>query len=136
MALLDIPEHVHSFIRLLATAEPSPVSIWLMGSRANGRATPASDTDLLVFGSMALLHVLASMPPPAGIDCLVVFDGDHYQDPWQEKKGSLARLEWRPVDATRSGYVGVKWIPDEESSDESMGNMVHLQERAVRVWPS
>lgn len=136
MASLELPEHAYSFIRLLAAIKPAPLSIWLIGSRANGRATTASDTDLLVFGSMALLRALASMPPPpVRIDCLVVFDGNHYQDPWQMKNGSLTRLEWRPVDSTLSSYVGIKWTPDEESSDESLGNMVQLQERAVRIWP-
>lgn len=136
MASLELPEHAYSFIRLLATTEPAPVSIWLIGSRANGRATTASDTDLLVFGSMALLRALASMPPPpVGIDCLVVFDGNHYKDPWQVKNGSLTCLEWRPVNDTLSSYVGLKWTPDEESSDESLGNMVQLQEHAVRIWP-
>ena len=136
MESLDLPKHVHIFIKLLATIKPAPKSVWVMGSRANGRATTASDTDLLVFGSMVLLRTLASMSsPPVGIDCLVVFDGDNYQDPWQEKKGSLALIEWQPIDATFSRYVGIKWIPDDESGDESMGDMIHLQERAVRVWP-
>jgi hypothetical protein len=132
----DLPEHAKIFIGRLTNMEPRPESIWVIGSRANGRATVSSDTDLLVFGSPELLQTLATTEEaPSGIDCLVVFDGNNYKDPFQDKSGSLSKLEWRPVNASLSQYVGIKWVPDEESGDDNMGDMVHRQERAIRVWP-
>ena len=126
-------------IAQLVALQPTPDSVWLIGSRANGRATSESDTDLIVMGSEALLRAARSkLEQPKAVDCLIVFNGDDYQDPWQEKSGSLSKLEWEQIDASSAKYVGTKWVPDEESSiefDADMGDLVHRQERAIRVWP-
>ena len=47
--MIEIPPAVHIFIRRLAGVQPSPESVWLMGSRANGGATKESDLDFVVF---------------------------------------------------------------------------------------
>ena len=136
---IHLTKTASAFISALTALQPPPDSIWLIGSRANGRATQESDTDLIVFGSKALLDIIRSqLKQPEEVDCLVVFNGDDYQDPWQEKTGSLTKLQWLKLDASSARYVGAKWVPDEESSLEcgaDMGNFLHRQERAIRLWP-
>lgn len=127
------------FISALAALHPPPDSIWLIGSRANGRATQESDTDLIVIGSTDFLSAVRSqIQQPRAIDCLVVCNGDDYQDPWQNKSGSLSKLKWMPVDANSAKYIGTKWVPDEESSNRfetNVGDFVHREESAIRIWP-
>lgn len=135
----QLTDEASELVAQLITLQPPPDSIWLIGSRANGRATHESDTDLLIFGSEAFLGAArAKLNRPRAVDCLVVFNGDDYQDPWQEKSGSLGKLKWERIDASSARYIGTKWVPDEESSiefDADMGDLVQLQERAIRVWP-
>lgn len=135
----QLTDQTLELISRLIALQPPPDSIWLIGSRANGRATEESDADLVVFGSEALLSsVRLKIKKPQAVDCLVVFNGDDYQDPWQEKSGSLSRLKWLQVDATSAKYIGSKWVPDEESSIEfhaNLGVLVCRQERAIRIWP-
>ena len=135
----QLTDQASALIAELTALQPPPDSIWLIGSRANGRATIESDTDLIVFGSETFLNVVRSqLKRPQSVDCLVVFNGDDYQDPWQKKSGSLRKLQWQQVDTTHAKYIGTKWVPDEESSiefDADMGNLVDLQEQAIRVWP-
>lgn len=142
----ELPAHALSFIADLVTLQIPPSSIWLIGSRANGRAKPNSDTDLLVFGSNATIRLIVeSMLPPQEIDCLVVFDGNQYRDPWQEKSGSLTSIKWQQLSDRRARYIGAKWIPDEEedgepeefigSDDSELGELKELEEEAIRLWP-
>lgn len=133
-----ISEEANIFASAIASLEPAPASIWLYGSRANGKATEASDTDFLIFGTPALLTAIKSqIQRPKKIDCLVVLDGDNFQDVWQEKNGSLTKLRWKQVDANNAQYVGIKWIPgvdfSEGSPDES-GEIMHFNERAICIW--
>lgn len=135
----QLTDQTLELISELVALQPPPDSIWLIGSRANGHATQESDTDLIVFGSESLLRsVRLQIKQPQAVDCLVVFNGDDYQDPWQEKSGSLSKLKWEKVDANSAKYIGNKWVPDEESSiefDANMGDFVHRQECAIRIWP-
>lgn len=133
-----LPCHVSKFIEGLVSMANEGVEIWLMGSRANGRARPDSDTDLLIFGPDGFLQsVRSGLNQPADIDCLVICDGDNYQEPWQDKSGSLSKLQWNRLDEQSATYVGVKWVPDQESSAEfaDMGDLVERDERAYRIWP-
>ncbi len=135
----QLTDQASAFIARLVALQPPPDSIWLIGSRANGCAAQESDTDLIVFGSDAFLSAARlQLKQPQAIDCLVVFNGDDYQDPWQEKSGSLSKLQWQQVDASLAKYIGTKWVPDEESSiefDADMGDLLYRHERAVKIWP-
>lgn len=134
-----IPAHVVKFISALAELQPQMTDVWLIGSRANERATEKSDTDLIVFGSKDLIDAAKEcVEPPTDIDCLIVYDGDNYRDPWQDKTGSLTELNWKPIDSQLANYVGTKFIQDYEASKEfdiKMGSVEQLNERAVRFWP-
>lgn len=92
----DLPDHVTKFIADIASMATESVEVWLMGSRAYGRARQNSDTDLLIFGPDGFLETVRTrLKQPAETDCFVVYDGDNYQDPWQEKSGSLSNLGWK-----------------------------------------
>ena len=131
--------YIEAFIESLTTASKKPNSVWLIGSRANGRATENSDTDLLVFGtSDFFLSIKNEIAAPNKIDCLIVTDGNNFQDPWQEKSGSLESFKWQQLTDCHAEYIGTKWVPDEESSkefDAEMGDSVERKESAFRLWP-
>ena len=135
----QLSSNVQAFIDALINIAPQPDSIWLIGSQANGRATENSDTDILVFGTPEFYRkVQEEITAPIQIDCLIVQDGNHYQDPWQEKSGSIERLKWHRVTDVLAEYIGSKWEPDEESSIEcnaEMGELKEPRESALRVWP-
>ena len=91
MATYLLPQIAQQVLQALTALEPAPQSVWLFGSRANGRVTPKSDTDLLVFASQAFLEVLRSAMPtkPEDVDILVVIDGETIAYPWKRETGSL-----------------------------------------------
>ena len=141
-----LPTDALLFVAQLAALRPPPASIWLIGSRANGRYRVDSDTDLLVFADQDFASAArASLAPPANIDVLVVHDGDHYADIWQQKTGSLRALRWSMDGPTRATYVGLKFVPDQDEERSSpllaagpatqLGEMFELNEFALRIWP-
>ena len=134
-----IPKAAFELIDKLSRVSPYPESIWLIGSRANGRATDSSDTDLVVFATLIFLENLrTAMEPPSSIDIFVVYDGDNFLDPWQQKGGSLTSFKWKLIDERQAKYLGTKWISDKESAPGSAidtGQFLHREEQAIRVWP-
>lgn len=127
--------HVRTFVDSMVGLPVQPSSVWLIGSQASGRAQADSDTDLLVFGPPGLIHAMrATLSPPSGIDCMVVVNGDDFEDPWQAKGGSLCRWSWVLKSATEARYEGTKFIVDEPGG--TLGESVTRQERAIRIWPS
>lgn len=138
-----LPQFAQQFVQQLIALDPPPEEIWLIGSRANGRATEDSDTDLLVFASSEFKAILtSSLAAPPNIDCLVVGGNGEYADAWRDKTGSLDKLRWNREGAAVARYIGVKWIPDppeerDERQDSSieLGNFQHRDERAIRLFP-
>lgn len=74
------------------------------------------------------------MSAPVGIDCLVVFNGNEFSDPWSRKSGSLEKWRWRMNSPRSAQYIGTKWVPDEEFGDP-LGDLVEREESATKVWP-
>ncbi len=151
-----IPQEAQEVLQALSKMEPAPESVWLFGSRANGRATPKSDTDLLVFASQAFVDaVLNAMPAePQDVDVLVVIDGERIVYPWTQRAGSLRAWEWTVTGATSASYVGTKCLPDEDLDEHDLEQLRKisaaeesdvietdlcqiriLQEQAIRVFP-
>ena len=138
MGLDDLAPDVQAFVLRVCGLTHRPASVWLIGSQANGRATEHSDWDLLIFGSSFLIDELKrDIAAPFKIDALVVYNGNDYCDPWQNKRGALKNLQWRLESATVASYEGVRWIADSESEEDyspSSGNMLVLKERALCLW--
>lgn len=126
---------VRTFVESLTGLPVQPSSVWLFGSQASGRAQAGSDTDLLVFGPPGLIAAMRmALFPPSGIDCMVVVNGDDFEDRWQAKGGSLSRWNWVSKSATEAQYEGTKFFEDEPGG--TLGEFKTLQERAIRIWPS
>jgi Nucleotidyltransferase domain len=143
-------------MQLLARLGPPPSSVWLFGSRANGRATPKSDTDLMIFANRALVESLRRSLPskPRYVDVLVVIDGDTIIYPWAPSEGSLRQWRWRSVSDLVALYEGTKWVRDPEDDEGELGGSLGrpdsapfedavlelgqghlLKERAIRLFP-
>lgn len=146
-----LPIEAENVVNLLTSMNLGPDSIWLIGSRANGRETTTSDTDLFVFASLAFLNALRAKSPCIDtVDVLVIYDGNHFEEPWKGKKGSLEGWQWRQVNEGLARYAGRKFIPDvdEEGGDEyafkanpaaqecGTGTFREYNENAFRIWPS
>ena len=130
--------NVAPLLQKMVALTPRPKSVWLIGSRANGRATSESDTDLLVFGSPAfLVAARAQLNRVAAVDVLVVTDGENFQDIWTTKTGSLMRWEWKEGGAGIAIYKGNKWIPDPPADaliGANLGSHIERDEQAIRLW--
>ena len=130
---------IQHYIEQQAKKSPEITAIWLIGSRANGNASPLSDWDLLVFGSARTSNIVKNDTSfhCNEIDLLVVI-GDKFSKPYgNEKTGSLQKWEWKIVSKHEATYKGLKWIPDAESESEGMSNMGHMLEqtlKAVKVY--
>lgn len=147
----QLPPLVAELLTALNAVQPPPASIWLIGSRANGRATHSSDTDLLVFADNAYLDsIRATMDAPCQADVLVDVDGINFQDPWKCKRGSLVAWSWSLASESRANYVGRKFVPDSDAEDEDdqnscdhegeavhieLGQSVEYREQAIRLYP-
>jgi hypothetical protein len=126
---------ITEFLTDIAAACPELESIWLIGSRANGTSTDASDWDFLAFGSEATYACLQASPrlQLSGTDFLIVTDGDGFRGVWdgEDKAGSLADWEWKAVSDTVSEYTQLKLVFDREHQLDG----VFTRRKAIRVWP-
>lgn len=146
MISAQIPIAAQKLLDILASTFPTPQSIWLIGSRANGRARPESDTDFLVFGSKEFIAAASGAISNApSVDVLVVHDGEHFEDIFNKKRGSLSSWSWTLLNEQDATYEGRKFVADSDLEEEvlpmvrpnskaDLGNYVEYQERAVRVW--
>jgi hypothetical protein len=124
---------VRDFLFRLASECPALSSVWLIGSRANGTATPSSDWDFIAIGTEQSLEYLrgATHLHRNDTDFLVVTNGDDFSAAWGEtdKRGSLSEWEWKEISESHSRYTQAKRMGPED------GSAVELQVReALRVW--
>lgn len=134
-----LPERATEFIISIESIAPLHTEIWLIGSYANNKQQQNSDVDLLIFGSVDLLgEIRKKLNQPSNIDCLIVYDGNNFLDPWSGKSGSLNDLSWKKVNSHTANYVGRKWIQDiDETQDQNMtlGNFCETSQKARRISP-
>jgi hypothetical protein len=133
------------YVSELTTTYRGIREVWLLGSRANGTATEASDWDYLVFLDddrlfNALCRDLRFKRP--GIDLLVIGTlGDIASCPWTEDDGYTKTLglgdkpngiEWRIISATAALYRE----PMDRKSKGPMSMVTEFQTaKARRVYP-
>jgi predicted nucleotidyltransferase len=132
-----LEESVEKYIKRLISAYPTILSVWLLGSRANGSYKPDSDWDLLVFGSQKVFDDLKLNQSfhHANMDLLVVYNGNDFEKPWGEKqkRGSLTGWKWKALSETESTYRATKSIFGEDGEEEF--NVKVMQCKAYRVYP-
>lgn len=122
-----------AFAQQVASGDEDVLTVWLIGSRANGTSTPSSDWDFLVFGSEGTLARLRNSTALQrdGTDLLVVTNNNEFEGTWgTAKTGSLLQWEWRQLSEAEAEYMAAKWVEREDGS-----NMVLSRKRAIRVWP-
>jgi predicted nucleotidyltransferase len=109
-----------AYVAKLVRSYPSIREIWLIGSRAAGSGTRASDWDYVAFADKATLRALIRdrvLHDPE-VDLLVVHDGDEFCKPWRDglrrKKGALSRWKWQRETETRATYEAVKPRRDDD----------------------
>jgi hypothetical protein len=133
------------YINELTATYPGIREIWLLGSRANGTATEASDWDHLVFlADDRLFNALCrdSRFKRPGIDLLVVGTlGDIASCPWTENDGFTKILglgnkpngiRWQIVTPTTALYME----PTDRKSQGPISMVTTFQQAsAVRVYP-
>jgi len=122
------------YIDRLVRAYPSISEVWLIGSRANGRARDTSDWDYMVFADEDLVPSLradTSFTAP-NIDLLIVNpDRVRFRKPWPEpeghhKRGWLDESEngwrWTTTSQGRAHYRGCEGVdisnPDTWKDDD------------------
>lgn len=124
------------YIQNLVSTYPSIREIWLLGSRANGRATPSSDWDYLVFtddGNLLNALYLDKRFNLPDIDLLLVFDGIAVK-PWEDRPDRLnlrldVDLAWTELSATQARYLQAKKRSPSDLSD----GVVHRQEAKAKL---
>lgn len=118
-----------AYIHHLIKAHPSVSQIWLFGSRVDATNKPESDWDLLAFADTHTFEKVKSDSSlrVSGMDLLVVFDDDSFEQPWKEegrsvaKRGSLSEWQWRKETGDRASY----WC-----------SRSRCRRTAVRLWPT
>ena len=107
-AIDNLPDDARAVIQELA-ADSTVESIWLIGSRANSRATEMSDWDFLVFFNVEPVYVPQRRNK---LDLLRVGpSGVVRTDGGQEIQ--FRDFRWQQLDAERASYVGKQFIPYE-----------------------
>jgi predicted nucleotidyltransferase len=75
--------------------------VWLIGSRANKRSKENSDWEVLLEGDLSVVHEMSKDPQKYridNIDILIVFDGNNFRSPFEEKKGSKSSWHWKEIE--------------------------------------
>lgn len=128
---MRLPEHVQRVITELV-ADSSVHKIWLVGSRANGTASPTSDWDLLVFSNRD-----PNVREERCSDVDVIWKGPTQT---QREGGSIqidfTRFQWAENDDGTADYVGYKFIEFEYGvvRDASISPVSRPPQRAVCIW--
>ena len=110
--MVSIDLTIDEFLHRVAFECPMLSSVWLIGSRANGTATPKSDWDFIAFGTPDSLEFLrrAVHLHREDTDFFVVTNGDDFAAAWgaTHKTGSLKEWEWKQDSDSLSWYTGSK----------------------------
>lgn len=105
--------------------------VWLYGSRANDRARPGSDWDLLVHAPLATRRALAEQEPWEGFHILIGDDGETFVSPWNAPNRfdsvTLSSLRWQRLSVSTARYEG--------SYDTTPGFVSWQTSRAQRIFP-
>ena len=128
---------VDAYVRKVAASHRNVIEMWLLGSRANGTATKASDWDILAFADESTLNSLREdyqLHHPV-VDLLVVKSADgRFEKPWGKKKsGSLELWQWNRLSDTEATYRSVKFVPD--PGEAHHGDFHEQILKAIRLWP-
>jgi predicted nucleotidyltransferase len=135
---LELADYVDT---VLAIVGDGAESLWLFGSRANNKARPDSDWDLILFSNVEGLEKLkqANSLNCVNIDLLVAIDEDNWISPWPDgeaepKQGSTTQFDWKITGPGRASYLGRPLYRNPEEWWKE--NKVHRDQLcAYQIWP-
>jgi predicted nucleotidyltransferase len=135
---LHFPIDIDELLRDISSVCSSDLQeIWLIGSRAIGTAREVSDWDFLVFAGNECLNNLYSRTNlnHSNVDLLVVYDNDHFKEPWGEdpKKGSLSEWSWNRQSDSSATYIQVKFIADPDEDPNSQVQEGQFDEKVIQA---
>ncbi len=119
---------VWDYIERLTDRYASVSAIWLLGSRADGTERPESDWDLLVFADQDSFTAMRDDVGlhAAGIDLLVVTDGDRFEQPWIDEGHSIPK----------GGYLdNWRWTENSRTGATYLSSRTNETMPAIRLWP-
>ncbi len=119
-----LTEDIEDYVCDLKVKFPSIASVWLLGSRANGNATDASDWDFLVFSGEPIHEEIKSSAElhRDDVDLLLADAKGRYSKPLggPEEGGLLADWEWSEVSNELANYEGTKFVTYGEDAADGM----------------
>jgi predicted nucleotidyltransferase len=126
-----LPKRIVELLAVIRDACPEISSIWLLGSRADGRARDSSEWDFLAFGSRTTVETLRGLSAlhAPDVDILVVTDGERFENAWgtRLRTGSLSQWEWTALE-DEAYYTEAK-----RTGSERNGSVVRTRGKALRV---
>lgn len=130
-ATTHFPEHVQRVITELV-ADSSVLKIWLVGSQANGTASPTSDWDLLVFSDCE-----PNVREERCHDVDVIWNGPtQTQREGDSIQIDFSKFQWNEKDDGTADYVGYKFIEFEYgvARDASISPVLRTLQKAICIW--
>ena len=126
----DPSPDIKRFVSSVLVGCPEIVSVWSMDHACDERSPTAAQYELLAFADKATLQRLRRCENlhRAGVEFLVVIDGDIFESVWGPRRlsGSLARWAWRQISPHEAYYDESRWAPQ--------GSVVRVRRKALLVW--
>jgi hypothetical protein len=106
-------------------------SVWILDGATARDASIGHE--LLVFADHAGLQRLRACDDlrDAGVEMLVVVDGDAFESAWGSASGSLGRWAWRQVSPEVAYYDESRW-----AGRDTRGGVVRVRRKAALIWHS
>lgn len=131
----SVPAGLPVLLSRILVCCPDIQAVWSVGHDGS-EATPQPGHDLLLFADRITLHTLrkADSLRCTGVQVLVVFDGDQFENAWGPLRvsGSLARWAWH-----RAAYDVAYYDESGWAQPEGAGRAVaRMRRKAFLIWPS
>lgn len=132
MKISDFPSYVSKILRKL-TSEPSALSIWFIGSRANGTDRPDSDWDFILFVND---EICEKKTRHKNVDIIRVDKNGQYLLEGQKSNmvGSFNTWKWREESPILSSYTVRKTpnVPNGQTYDTQ--DIKYQSLKGIKIW--
>ena len=130
----SVPAEWTAFLPRILLCCPDIQAVWSVGHE-NSQGEAQSGRELLVFADRITLHTLrrADSLHRCGLQVLVVFDGDQFENAWGPHRvcGSLVRWAWHPAAYDVAYYDESRWAEPEGDGR----TVARVRRKAFLIWP-